>query len=42
MIYKRIKGMPSDECSSCKVNMKRAMKEAKKEVKKIKSMNGNV
>jgi hypothetical protein len=42
MIYKRIKGMPSDECSSCKVNMKRAMKEAKKEVKKIKSMNGNI
>lgn len=40
MIYKRIKGMPSDECFSCKVNMKRAMKEAKKEIEKLK--NGNV
>ena len=35
MIYKRIKGMPSDECSCCKSNMKRMMKRAKKEVEKI-------
>jgi hypothetical protein len=32
--------MPSDECTSCKVNMKRAMKEAKKEIIKLKK--GNV
>ena len=35
MIYKRIKGMPSEECSCCKSNMKRMMKRAKKEVEKI-------
>ena len=36
MIYKRIKGMPSDECSSCKVNMQKMMKKAKKEASKFK------
>ena len=35
MIYKRIKGMPSDECSCCKSNMKRMMKKAKKEISKL-------
>ena len=35
MIYKRIKGMPSSECSCCKSNMKRMMKAAKKEVAKL-------
>lgn len=31
-IYKRIKKMPSSECSCCKSNMNRALKEAKKAV----------
>ena len=35
MIYKRIKGMPSEECSCCKSNMKRMMKKAKKEISKL-------
>ena len=35
IIYKRIKGLPSDECSSCKTNLKRMMKEAKKEIAKM-------
>ena len=35
MIYKRVKGMPSDECSSCKSNMTRMLKKAKKEAKKF-------
>lgn len=35
MIYKRIKGMPSEECSCCKKNMKRMMKAAKKEAAKL-------
>ena len=35
MIYKRIKGMPSDECCSCKKNMTRMMNKAKKEAKKF-------
>ena len=35
MIYRRVKGMPSEECSSCKSNMARMMKKAKKEAKKF-------
>ena len=35
MIYKRIKGMPSEECGCCKSNMKRMIKAAKKEVAKL-------
>ena len=35
MIYKRIKGMPSSECSCCKSNMRRMMRKAKKAVAKI-------
>lgn len=29
-IYKRIKGLPTGECSCCKSRMKKAMKKAKK------------
>lgn len=34
MIYRRIKGMPSQECSSCKINTKRMIKDVKKELSK--------
>jgi len=34
MIYKRIKGLPSDDCAACKANMSSAMKKAKKAVAK--------
>ena len=34
MIYKKIKGQ-SDECSSCKINTKRMLKDIKKEVAKL-------
>ena len=35
MIYRRIKGLPSEECSSCKKNMTKMIKKAKKAAKKI-------
>ena len=34
MIYKRIKGV-NDECNSCKSNLKRMMKDVKKELEKL-------
>jgi membrane-anchored glycerophosphoryl diester phosphodiesterase (GDPDase) len=34
MIYKRIKGV-NDECNSCKSNIKKMMKDVKKELAKL-------
>lgn len=36
MIYRRIKGMPNEECSSCKVKTKKILKSVKKELAKMK------
>ena len=35
MIYDKIKGKPTAECASCKSNMSRMMKKAKKEAEKF-------